>query len=369
MARCCYAAGTTKHLRPQAGTRIWKSMNSRTRNISTLALAGKQLHESPLSGQERACLLVAADGAERLGMFQLVSTRQHGNLHKGAEFFRVSFKLVGGEGEPGTEYSLAQDTVWAIVDHREAAIVFGPEDGMDIRHRDQGIGSYLLGQLVRQLQSVELRGNYAIQSVTLPVAAQLNGTDNDRRIERMVTRAGFYYSSASGTPTIGARKISDLKSWWNQERVQFLAFPRFVEMASEWHRGKLAAEKTAGAAQSAAEAAGREVQQLRTELREQAAQYAGELQASVDREEVLCREASEREARIQELNQLNVVLSEKTEFLHQQLEDAGSKVPRASGAASDQILTISLSRPVLCLLWAALAVATAGVIAHLPGIL
>lgn len=337
-------------------------MTSRTRDISTLALAGKQLHESPLSGQERACLLVAADGTERLGMFQLVSTRQHGNLHKGAEFFRVSFKLVGGEGEPGTEYSLAQDTVWAIVDHREAAIVFGPEDGMDIRHRDQGIGSYLLGQLVRQLQSVELRGNYAIQSVTLPVAAQLNGIDNDRRIERMVTRAGFYYSSASGTPTIGARKISDLKSWWNQERVQFLAFPRFVEMASEWHRGKLAAEKTAGAAQSAAEAAGREMQQLRTELREQTARHGAELQA-------LRGEATEREARIQELNQLNAELVQKTEFLHQQLEDAGSQEPRYLSAARVQNLTISLSRPVLCLLWAALAVATAGVIAHLPGIL
>lgn len=337
-------------------------MNSRTRDISTLALAGKQLHESPLSGQERACLLVAADGTERLGMFQLVSTRQHGNLHKGAEFFRVSFKLVGGEGEPGTEYSLAQDTVWAIVDHREAAIVFGPEDGMDIRQRDQGIGSYLLGQLVRQLQSVELRGNYAIQSVTLPVAAQLNGTDNDRRIERMVTRAGFYYSSASGTPTIGARKISDLKSWWNQERVQFLAFPRFVEMASEWHRGKLAAEKTAGAAQSAAEAAGREMQQLRTELREQTARHGAELQA-------LRGEATEREARIQELNQLNAELVQKTEFLHQQLEDAGSQEPRYLSAARVQNLTISLSRPVLYLLWAALAVATAGVIAHLPGIL
>lgn len=337
-------------------------MNSRTRDISTLALAGKQLHESPLSGQERACLLVAADGTERLGMFQLVSTRQHGNLHKGAEFFRVSFKLVGGEGEPGTEYSLAQDTVWAIVDHREAAIVFGPEDGMDIRQRDQGIGSYLLGQLVRQLQSVELRGNYAIQSVTLPVAAQLNGTDNDRRIERMVTRAGFYYSSASGTPTIGARKISDLKSWWNQERVQFLAFPRFVEMASEWHRGKLAAEKTAGAAQSSAEAAGREVQQLRTELREQTARHGAELQA-------LRGEATEREARIQELNQLNAELVQKTEFLHQQLEDAGSQEPRYLSAARVQNLTISLSRPVLYLLWAALAVATAGVIAHLPGIL
>lgn len=344
-------------------------MNSRTRDISTLALAGKQLHESPLSGQERSCLLVARDGSERLGLVQLVSTKQHGNLHKGADFFRVSFRLVGGEGERGTEYSLAQETVWAIVDHRDAAIVFGPEDGMDIRHRDQGIGSYLLGQLVRLLQGTEIRGNYMIQSVALPVAAQLNGADNDRRIERMVTRAGFYYSTSSGVPSIGARKVSELKSWWNQERVQFLAFPRLVEMAAEWHRGRIAAVKAIGAAQTAAEAAGREVQQLKTELSNQASRHAVELQARADSAESSRRQVAERDAQIQELNQVNAELVEKTEFLQQQREQAGIQEPSVAGAARDHRLMITFSKPILYLLWAALAVAAVGVVANLPGIL
>jgi hypothetical protein len=81
------------------------------------------------------------------------------------------------------------------------------------------------------------------------------------------------------------------------------------------------------------------------------------------------RQITERDNQIQRLSQDNAELVEKTEFLQHQLEQEGTHKRDAAGAARDHRLTITFSKPILYLLWTALAVATVGAAASQPGIL
>lgn len=184
------------------------AMTTETRSRTTLISVGKQLHASPQTGQDRACLVRLSDGTERLALIQLVTSKQQGSLHRGAEFFRVSFRFVGDDSDPDCQYHLDQNTVWCVIDHKDCQIVFGPTDGIEIRQPGLGIGSYLMAQLIRLIQQSEMRGNYQVQAVHLPIAAQTkvkpeDARANDARIETFLTRVGFYVSPAAGQKVIG----------------------------------------------------------------------------------------------------------------------------------------------------------------------
>ncbi|MCU9525558.1 hypothetical protein OE325_28030, partial [Pseudomonas aeruginosa] len=93
-------------------------MTTETRSRTTLISVGKQLHASPQTGQDRACLVRQSDGTERLALIQLVTSKQQGSLHRGAEFSRVSFRFVGDDSDPDCQYHLDQNTVWCVIDHK-----------------------------------------------------------------------------------------------------------------------------------------------------------------------------------------------------------------------------------------------------------
>ncbi len=214
------------------------AMTTETRSRTTLISVGKQLHASPQTGQDRACLVRQSDGTERLALIQLVTSKQQGSLHRGAEFFRVSFRFVGDDSDPDCQYHLDQNTVWCVIDHKDCQIVFGPTEGIEIRQPGLGIGSYLMAQLIRLIQQSEMRGNYQVQAVHLPIGAKSkvkpeDARANDARIETFLTRVGFYVSPAAGQKVIGGSACPRPPPLVEPTESQFLVLPQFRGVGRE----------------------------------------------------------------------------------------------------------------------------------------
>ncbi|HHH9441310.1 TPA: hypothetical protein ACP32N_003247 [Pseudomonas aeruginosa] len=346
---------------------------------ASLLSVGKQLHASPLSGQERACIVRLSDGTERLGLFQVVNVKQLNDPHRGADFFRVSFRFVGDESQSKFQYNQVQDTVWCVVDHRESAIVFGPEEGLDVREPNIGIGSYLIAQLIRLLIQAGLRGNYQVETIQLPLVAQRkialeDTSSNDARIEAFLTRAGFFVSPAAGNLVVGARRFQDLRPWWNQEKVRFLQFVPVVEMAAKALRDKQAAEKAVAAAERIVEGARQHAEQLQTEHQVE----VKALQARIDQMDGTL--AEQRYQHEQELGQLSIDHAQELQAIQDQLlalrraqplligEQDQAKAPISTGHTM-QNMTFGLAEPLMKLLWAGLGLGTFALLVHLLSLL
>lgn len=346
------------------------AMTTEPRSRTTLISVGKQLHASPQTGQDRACLVRLSDGTERLALIQLVTSKQQGSLHRGAEFFRVSFRFVGDDSDPDCQYNLEQNTVWCVIDHKDCQIVFGPTDGIEIRQPGLGIGSYLMAQLIRLIQQSEMRGNYQVQAVHLPIGAQSkvkpeDARANDARIETFLTRVGFYVSPAAGQKVIGVRRAQDLRPWWNQQKVSFLSFPSFVELAARWKQEKNQSEKSV-------EAAHLHASQLQTAHAEEVAsleskieQLEGKVSSQEEQHEAFIRELLEKQA--EETEGLRRQM-EEIQGMHSQIEDRVAALNTAGPSVGDTLeartesatqmprtLTISLAPALMKLLWTALA--------------
>lgn len=353
------------------------AMTTETRSRTTLISVGKQLHASPQTGQDRACLVRQSDGTERLALIQLVTSKQQGSLHRGAEFFRVSFRFVGDDSDPDCQYHLDQNTVWCVIDHKDCQIVFGPTEGIEIRQPGLGIGSYLMAQLIRLIQQSEMRGNYQVQAVHLPIGAQSkvkpeDARANDARIETFLTRVGFYVSPAAGQKVIGVRRAQDLRPWWNQQKVSFLSFPSFVELAARWQREKNQSEKAVEAAQRIVEGAHLHASELQTAHAEEVAsleskieQLEGTVSSQEEQHAAFIRELLEKQAvetqglrrQIEEIQNMPSQIEDRVTALNPARPSAGDTLEaRAESATQMQrTLTISLAPALMKLLWAALA--------------
>ncbi len=332
-------------------------MTNTGRNIDSLIAVAKRLHTSPHTGSERACIVRLEDGTERLAVTKLVNTKQHGTEHNGASFYRVSFKFAG---DNEADYSQDLDVVWCIVDHKDANIVFGPTEGIRVSQKGNGIGSYLLAQVIRLVQQAELRGNYQVHSIQLPLPAQEAVAEDDvkannSRIEAFLTRAGFYVSPAGGAATVGVRRQKDLKSWWNQEKVKFLGFPQFVELASRWQEEKGQAEVSLRISQQSNEALIRQVATLNNLIQEAALE-----RSQIDDQHL--RTVAQLNHRITDLEHEAQLRAENTE------EPAVEQAPAVPGESAplirvdSKIMTIGLTPALMRLLWAALGVAGAGML-------
>ena len=328
------------------------------RNIDSLIAVAKRLNASPHTGSERACIVRMQDGTERLAVTKLVNTKQHGTEHNGASFYRVSFKFAGYSD---ADYSQEVDVVWCIVDHKEANIVFGPTDGIRVSEKGIGIGSYLLAQVIRLVQHAELRGNYQVHSVQLPLPAQA-GVDSDDveanngRIEAFLTRAGFYVSPAGGAVTVGIRRQKDLKTWWNQDKVKFLGFPQFVELASRWQTEKLRADANLAVAMQTNQEQTEQISALKVRITNLA-----EERSALD---------EQHQSTVKQLTQRNAELEQETQALAKPTTDAPAgehatpvlnTVP-SPAPTYPRSVTIDLSPALLRLLWAGLGVAGAGLL-------
>ncbi|MGP0171267.1 hypothetical protein ACSVIJ_05215 [Pseudomonas sp. NCHU5208] len=333
-------------------------MTNAGRNIESLIAVAKRLHNSPHTGSERACIVRLQDGTERLAVTKLVNTKQHGTEHNGASFYRVSFKFAG---ESEADYSQEQDVVWCIVDHKEANIVFGPTEGIQVSVKGIGIGSYLLAQVIRLVSQAELRGNYQVHAVQLPLPAQRSVPDDDvkannGRIEAFLTRAGFYVSPAGGAVTVGVRRQKDLKSWWNQEKVRFLGFPQFVELASRWQAEKLKADLQLAAALQTNAAQAQQIATLTAERRASAEQQTALDEQHTNTVQQLSRRISELELEAEALAK-SPAATPANDCPPPALRTDLPLMPTAQ-----QNVTIGLSRGLMRLLWTGLALAGAGLL-------
>lgn len=354
---------------------LWLSMTNSTgldkmaadnQNLTTLISVAKQMHSSPQPGSERACMVKMPDGSDRLALTQLVNSKHHGSIHNGAHFYRVSFRFGGDSGAPDGQYDLEKDTAWCIVDHKNSNIVFGPVEGIQIRNAGIGIGSYLIAQLVRLLQQAEIRGNYHVKSVQLPTDAQAaiapkDAATNDARIESFLTRVGFYVSPAAGTKVVGVRRLQDLRPWWNQEKVRFLGFNQFVDLACQWQKEKQQADR-------AVEAAERIVVGAKQQLSETQNQSNLQLARITELEAELETQASESQSLLSAASsqhniEANQLRSQLDNFANAQ--EQGGTNHSFSNEVNRQILTISLAQPLMRFLWIGLAASFLGFLAYL----
>lgn len=205
---------------------------------SALITLARKLDKSPLPSSDRACLINLPDGSTRLGVTQLVNFVHHGGEYAGALFGRVSFRFAGDSSEFSNAFSPTHDVAWFIVDHKNGVVQFGPEEGLIVRHPGLGIGSYIVGQLLRILSGGTAHGSYKVVSSELPMSAldalpAAQRAENERRIENVFGNAGFYLSSAAGVRVIGARKVAELKPHWNWEKVKFLNPGHLIDLAAK----------------------------------------------------------------------------------------------------------------------------------------
>lgn len=196
-----------------------------------------KIDKSPTPTTERSCQVTLPDGSTRLGLTQCVHYVHHGGEYAGALFCRVAFRFAGADSDLPNSYSPTHDVAWLIVDHRRGVVQFGPEGGLLVRQRGLGIGSYILGQLIRPLLGGQINGTYKVITSVLPEAAIASlppeeVTENERRLERVLARSGFYLSSAAGTRVVGARRVSDLRASWNGEKVRFLNPGQLIDLAA-----------------------------------------------------------------------------------------------------------------------------------------
>ncbi|QHF00546.1 hypothetical protein LCG56_27590 (plasmid) [Pseudomonas cannabina pv. alisalensis] len=205
---------------------------------SALIALARKLDKSPLPSSDRACLITLPDGSTRLGVTQLVNFVHHGGEYAGALFGRVSFRFAGDGSEFSNAFSPTHDVAWFLVDHKNGVVQFGPEEGLIVRHPGLGIGSYIVGQLLRILLGGTAHSSYKVVSSELPISAldalpSAQRAENERRIENVFGNAGFYLSSAAGVRVIGARKVSELKPHWNWEKVKFLNPGHLIDLAAK----------------------------------------------------------------------------------------------------------------------------------------
>lgn len=204
---------------------------------SALIALARKLDKSPLPSSDRACLITLPDGSTRLGVTQVVNTVHHGGEYAGALFGRVSFRFAGDGSEFSNAFSPTRDVAWFIVDHKNGVVQFGPEEGLIVRHPGLGIGSYIVGQLLRILSGGTAHGSYKVVTSELPMSAldalpPALRAENERRIENVFGNAGFYLSIAAGVRVIGARKVAELKPHWNWEKVKFLNPGQLIDIAA-----------------------------------------------------------------------------------------------------------------------------------------
>lgn len=219
---------------------------------SALIDLARKLDKSPQPSSDRACLITLPDGSTRLGVTQVVNTVHHGGEYAGALFGRVSFRFAGDGSEFSNAFSSTHDVAWFIVDHKNAVVQFGPVEGLIVRHPGLGIGSYIVGQLLRILSGGTAHGSYKVVTSELPMSAldalpQALRTENERRIENVFGNAGFYLSSAAGVRVIGARRVADLKPHWNWEKVKFLNPGQLIDIAANSINACRVAEAANGA--------------------------------------------------------------------------------------------------------------------------
>lgn len=205
---------------------------------SALIALARKLDKSPLPSSDRACLITLPDGSTRLGVTQVVNTVHHGGEFAGALFGRVSFRFAGNGSDFSNAFSPTRDVAWFIVDHKNGVVQFGPGEGLIVRHPGLGIGSYIVGQLMRILLGGTAHGSYKVVTSELPTSAldalpPALRAENERRIENVFGNAGFYLSSAAGVRVIGARKVAELKPHWNWDKVRFLNPGQLIDIAAD----------------------------------------------------------------------------------------------------------------------------------------
>lgn len=326
-----------------------------------LCKIAKEMSQSAIAVSERACLVTSADGSKRLAMTGITSVNYtESGIGQGATLHKVSFRFIGDDNDPLCRYHATEDMAWAFVDPRGGNVIFGPEQGILVRQRSCGIGSYILGQLIRLLSQSISTGHIKVYESKLPMSAasvlsEVEQHDNGARSEAMLRRAGFYVSPVGSGLVVGARRITELQSRWDQNKVRFLNPTQLADHASNW-----LAEVNASTVKL--DLLKRDLGLARGEMQDY---QASTQQQQQDLDATIALLNSQKQADHQTIAEL----SNKNDELGQQLIDLANQEPTAPipdkkfdppvVPEQTRVLRFELGRGVMVFLWAVLVVTIA----------
>jgi hypothetical protein len=331
-----------------------------------LSKIAKELSQSAMTVSERACLVKSADGSKRMAMTGISSVNYpYSGIGQGSTLHKVSFRFIGDEADPMCRYHPTEDMAWALVDPRSKMVLFGPEQGMLVRQRSEGIGSYILGQLIRLVNpSVSLAGFKVFEfKMPLSVESVLPGNEqqeNSLRCEAMLRRAGFYVSPVGAGLVVGARKAPDLQSRWNLDKIWFMNPAQLAENAAIWLKDGMESASGLVKAKNDLSLAEGELERAREELgRQRLALESQQLDHDIKIESLKAQRQSEEEAGAllrgepHQQDQKLVGFAQPGDMLPE------SPVPtHIPDQVHTRVLRVELGRSLMTFLWVVLAVAS-----------
>ncbi|MFA9113270.1 hypothetical protein ACEP6V_21310 [Pseudomonas aeruginosa] len=342
-------------------------MSTTVRVSHNLARVGKEIHQSPLPSTERFCLITMPDGSSRLGLTQITSHVTTGPS-PGQNFGRVSFRFCDREQDQDNRYDESFDTAWFLVDHRHGKIQFGPAEGLRIRARGQGIGCYLIGQLLRLLSQANIRGQYQVEDFNFTDAVEAHLPPDERAINReraeaAFGRAGFFISQAGGELIVGARRSGDLKPNWNSDRIRFLNITQMAVAAGSWlSKSQDQESEIVGLKQALAA-----LEQAGAIKAQQSAEREAALRTSIQE---LQEEVASKQSVIEAMEQAQQMHAEQLEAIRAELApSAQGTAPAAQPVPGINQVILKPSRGLMWWLWGALTVGAGAVVIAAAGVI
>ncbi|HGM8086435.1 TPA: hypothetical protein ACKP9S_002792 [Pseudomonas aeruginosa] len=196
----------------------------------SLLASAKRLLPAMRSIGERYCLITPNDGMPQARAVAAYTT-QSGRV--------TAYKVAMLPPSESSAYATTEmDSAWAVLDHNAKAILFGPEGGIQASVEDQGIATYVLGQLIRLIRSKEDANNYRVIELTFPTKPE--GDEAIARWERSSRKAtsilesqGFHVSTVAGGTVANAQRFGALAERWNSDKINFLSNARLMSLYNE----------------------------------------------------------------------------------------------------------------------------------------
>lgn len=240
------------------------------------------------------------------------------------------------------------DSAWAVLDHNAKAILFGPVNGIQASVEDQGIATYILGQLIRLIRSKEDANNYRVIELIFP--AKPEGEEaiakwemSSRKATSILESQGFHVSAVAGGTVANAQRFGALAERWNSEKINFLSNARLMSLYNE-------ALQSGAASQARCKTLEADLQSLQQESvrLNAAAEEAGHLRTQAGEQQLQIAQLTEQVSSLLPLHAQLHSVREELEQAHESLIAATAKPtaePLASSSTTPPFVTEIVQAP------------------------
>ncbi|HGM7876909.1 TPA: hypothetical protein ACKQHR_001504 [Pseudomonas aeruginosa] len=283
----------------------------------SLLASAKRLLPAMRSIGERYCLITPNGGMPQARAVAAYTT-QSGTV--------TAYKVAMLTPSETSAYATTEmDSAWAVLDHNAKVILFGPEDGIQASVEDQGIATYVLGQLIRLIRSKEDANNYRVIELVFP--SKPEGEEaiarwemSSRKATSILESQGFHVSTVAGGTVANAQRFGALAERWNSDKINFLSNARLMSLYNE-------ALQSGASSQARCKTLEADVQALQQESSRlnAAAEEAGHLRTQSGEQQQQIAQLSEQVSSLLPLQAQLHSVREELEQAHESLTAATSK--------------------------------------------